>query len=195
MKAEKSALPLRIVVDQPIPGVALALQRGSGATFDLVGPVQASADALVFDLDIKVDSSNAVDEPRLLGPFVQGPPTARFVYINVGASAGQIGSPWQRRVKVPLGAITWQAIEAWRRASASPRISPAGAAMAPPPAPPSRSCRRAGRLGDLLRPDDFEIVLADGQTQHRTRSWRRFDLDHPGVGGILDRIMFAGAGR
>jgi hypothetical protein len=112
MKAEKSALPLRIVVDQPIPGVALALQRGSGATFDLVGPVQASADALVFDLDIKVDSSNAVDEPRLLGPFVQGPPTARFVYINVGASAGQIGSPWQRRVKVPLGAITWQAIEA-----------------------------------------------------------------------------------
>jgi hypothetical protein len=111
MKAEKSELPLRIVVDQPIPGVALALQRGSGAKFDQVGPAPASADALVFDLDINVDGSNAVGEPRLLGPFVQGPPTARFVYINVGASAGQIGSPWQRRVKVPLGAITWQAIE------------------------------------------------------------------------------------
>jgi len=111
MTAEKSELPLRIVVDQPIPGVALALQLGSGVKFDLVGPVQASVDALVFDLDINVDGSNAVGEPRLLGRFVQGPPTARFVYINVGASAGQIGSPWQRRVKVPLGAITWQAIE------------------------------------------------------------------------------------
>jgi hypothetical protein len=112
MKAEKMELPLRIVVDQPIPGVALALQRGSGTKFSLVGPVQASADALLFDLDITLDGSNAAGGPRLLGPFVQGPPTARFVYINVGASAGQIGSPWQRRVKVPLGAITWQAIEA-----------------------------------------------------------------------------------
>jgi hypothetical protein len=112
MTAERSALPLRIVVDRPVPGVALALQRGSGAKFDLAGPVQASVDALVFDLDINVDGNNAVGGPRLLGPFVQGPPTARFVYINVGASAGQIGSPWQRRVKVPLGAITWQAIEA-----------------------------------------------------------------------------------
>jgi hypothetical protein len=111
MKAEKSQLPLRIVVDQPIPGVALALQRGSGTKFDLVGPALASADALVFDLDITLDGSSAVGGPRLLGRFVQGPPTARFVYISVGASAGQIGSPWQRRVKVPLGAITLKSIE------------------------------------------------------------------------------------
>jgi hypothetical protein len=112
MKAEKTELALRIVVDQPIPGVALALQRGSGTKFDLVGPVRVSAEALVFDLDITVDGVIAAGGPRLLGRFVQGPPTARFVYINVGASAGQIGSPWQRRVKVPLGAITRQAIEA-----------------------------------------------------------------------------------
>jgi hypothetical protein len=112
MKAERLDLPLRIVVDRPIPGVALALQRGSGTRFDLVGPVQASADALVFDLDITLDGGTAAGGPRLLGPFVQGPPTARFVYINVGASAGQIGSPWQRRVKVPLGGVSWEVIEA-----------------------------------------------------------------------------------
>jgi hypothetical protein len=112
MNAEKTELALRIVVDQPIPGVALALQRGSGSEFVLIGPVQASAVAFVFDLDIRLEGSTAAGAPRLLGQFVQGPPTARFVYINVGASAGQIGSPWQRRVKVPLGAITWQAIEA-----------------------------------------------------------------------------------
>lgn len=111
MKVERSDLPLRIVIDQPIPGVTLALQRGGGTRFDLIGPVQSSIQALVFDLDITLDGSTAAGGPRLLGPFVQGPPTARFVYINVGTYAGQIGSPWQRRVKVPLGAISWRSIE------------------------------------------------------------------------------------
>jgi hypothetical protein len=112
MTAERSALPLRIVVDQPVPGVALALQRGASGKASLVGPVQVSAEAIVFDFEVTLDGSIADGRPRLLGPFVQGPPAARFVYINVGASAGQIGSPWQRRVKVPLGAIDWRAIEA-----------------------------------------------------------------------------------
>jgi len=112
MNAERKTLPLRIVIDQPLPGVAIALHRGNGATFELVGPAEASADALAFDLDIVVDGSAATGGPRLLGPFVQGPPAARFVYLNVGTMAGQIGSPWQRRVKVPLGGITWPMIAA-----------------------------------------------------------------------------------
>jgi hypothetical protein len=111
MTAERSALPLRIVVEQPVPGVALALQRGASGKASLVGPVHRSADALTFDFDVTLDGSIADGRPRLLGPLVQGPPAARFVYINVGASAGQIGSPWQRRVKVPLGAIDWPKIE------------------------------------------------------------------------------------
>ena len=67
---------------------------------------------LAITQNVTLDGSNADGGPRLLGPFVQGPPTARFVYVNIGASAGQIGSPWQRRAKVPLGAIDWQPIEA-----------------------------------------------------------------------------------
>jgi hypothetical protein len=112
MTAERSALPLRIVVERPVPGVALALQRGASAKATLVGPAHVSADALAFDFEVTLDGSTAAGGPRLLGPFVQGPPTARFVYINIGASAGQIGSPWQRRAKVPLGAIDWRSIEA-----------------------------------------------------------------------------------
>jgi hypothetical protein len=112
MTAERSTLPLRIVVDQPVPGVALALQRGASGKATLVGPVHGSADALVFEFDVMLDGSTADGRPRLLGRFVQGPPTARFVYLAIGASAGQIGSPWQRRAKVPLGAIDWQKIEA-----------------------------------------------------------------------------------
>jgi hypothetical protein len=112
MTAERATLPLRIVVDQPVPGVALALQCGASGKATLVGPVHRSADALVFELDVALDGTNAIGGPRLLGPFVQGPPTARFVYLAIGASAGQIGSPWRRRAKVPLGAIDWHAIEA-----------------------------------------------------------------------------------
>lgn len=112
MRAEPSVLPLRIVVDQPIPGVAIALQRGSGTRFDLVAPVSATAEALAFDLDIAIDGSTAEGGPRLLGAFVQGPPTARFVYLTVGRMSGHAGSPWQGRTKVPLGGISWSSIEA-----------------------------------------------------------------------------------
>jgi hypothetical protein len=48
---------------------------------------------------------------RFLGPFTQGPPTARFVYVTSGQSAGQPGSCWNRRAKIPLGGITWSLLE------------------------------------------------------------------------------------
>lgn len=112
MTAERSALPLRIVVKQPLPGVALALQRGASAKAILVGPAHVSVDSIVFDFEVTLDGSTAAGGPRLLGPFVQGTPTGRFIYITVGANAGQIGSPWKRRAKVPLDAIDRESIEA-----------------------------------------------------------------------------------
>lgn len=36
MPAEKTELPLRIVVDDPVPGVALALQKGKSGGAELV---------------------------------------------------------------------------------------------------------------------------------------------------------------
>ena len=39
------------------------------------------------------------------GPYVQGPPRQRFVYLDIGAYAGQAGSCWSRRMKVPLEGI------------------------------------------------------------------------------------------
>jgi hypothetical protein len=38
--------------------------------------------------------------------FVQGPVGGRFIYINIGISAGQINTSWNRRLKVPLTGIT-----------------------------------------------------------------------------------------
>jgi hypothetical protein len=38
--------------------------------------------------------------------------TGRFVYIDIGKSAAQFESCWQRRIKIPLEDITWSLIDA-----------------------------------------------------------------------------------
>jgi hypothetical protein len=112
MRTERFDLRLRIVMEDPVPGVAIALQRGASSEAELVAPAPATASALSFDFEVVVEGSLPDGKPRLLGPCVQGPPAARFVYLCVGQAAGQAGSPWSRRVKVPLGGLSWDLIEA-----------------------------------------------------------------------------------
>jgi hypothetical protein len=50
-------------------------------------------------------------QPNFLGPLTHGPTTGRFVYIGIGKYAGQVDSCWDRRLKIPLGGITWEMIE------------------------------------------------------------------------------------
>ncbi len=137
MRPERFELPLRILVDDPIPGLALALQRGRAGAAKLVPPASRSAEAVVFDLEAIVEGGLPDGRPRLLGPCVQGPPDARFVYLCVGVMAGQADSPWSGRVKVPLGGLGWDMIEARppgarlvaRIPSRSPRGGPALASV------------------------------------------------------------------
>ena len=49
--------------------------------------------------------------PTLNGPFVQGPPAERFVYLDIGTYAGQTDTQWSRRLKVPLAGITAKMVE------------------------------------------------------------------------------------
>jgi hypothetical protein len=100
-------LPLRIVVVAPLPGVVFQLQKGRA---DLVPPVETTDDRLAFELTVRVTPGKG-GAPNFLGPFAQGPPASRFVYVNSGTLAGQGGSCWTRRAKVPLTAITWELIE------------------------------------------------------------------------------------
>lgn len=78
------------------------MQRGRD---QLVPPTSVTGRAVTFELEAQV-------KPRpdggfsLLGPEMQGPPAARFIYVNVGTSAGQLGSPWTRRAKISLVSIT-----------------------------------------------------------------------------------------
>ena len=96
-------LTLRIIVRRPPPGVTFAVQRGSA---ELLPPNAGSSDALVFDLSVRADGVSPSGRPRFLGPFTQGPPTARFVYVNSGQRAGQPGTRWDRRAKIPLTGIS-----------------------------------------------------------------------------------------
>ena len=42
---------------------------------------------------------------------MQGPAGQRFVYIDIGTCAGQTGTPWSRRLKIPLNGITWELVD------------------------------------------------------------------------------------
>lgn len=111
MRAERVDLPIRIIVDDPIAGLAVALQCGQSAKAVLVPPASRSAQAVTFDLEVTLAGALADGRPRLLGPNVQGPPDARFVYLCVGRYAGQADSPFAGRVKIPLGELTWDKID------------------------------------------------------------------------------------
>lgn len=137
MASERIELPVRLVVEDPLPGLAIALQRGQADKAVLAPPASRSADSVVFDIELTVDGRLADGRPRLLGPCVQGPPQARFVYLSVGRYAGQADSEWGGRVKVPLDGLGWREIEALapggrvvaRIAGRSPKGGPALASV------------------------------------------------------------------
>jgi len=102
-----STLRLRVVVLNPLAGVAVAMQVGRD---DLQPPKPATKTKLTFETEAKI-TRTASGELRLTGPAVQGPPTARFLYVNWGKRVGQMDTPWDRRAKVMLTTIDRKMIE------------------------------------------------------------------------------------
>ena len=100
-------LLLRIVVLNPPPGVEMQVQRGPG---ELTGPVRITPAATTFEIVLRLGTRPNGD-PNFLGPYAQGPPGGRFVYVNSGTLAGQSDSCWTRRAKIPLTSITWALID------------------------------------------------------------------------------------
>jgi hypothetical protein len=111
-KLMSPALPLRIVVVEPPPGVEWAVQSGRS---ELIEPTERTPTRIVFDLAVRLGATRADGQPTLLGPVTQGPPTGRFLYVNSGIRAGQADSCWDRRAKVPLRGITQNLIESIRQ--------------------------------------------------------------------------------
>lgn len=100
-------VPIRLILVDPPPAVDFGIQRGRGARYETLLVQQAKGQDVAFDFAVSVNEKGKDGLPNFTGPFVQGPPAKRFVYIDVGTYAGQKGTPWSRRMIVPLGGITW----------------------------------------------------------------------------------------
>ena len=104
-------LPLRIILKNPPTGVDFGLQKGSGNHYETVQKQQFHSQDLQFNFTVRVKGKQDEEsQPTILGPFVQGPPGARFVYLDIGRCAGQITSVWSRRLKIPLTGINWEMV-------------------------------------------------------------------------------------
>jgi hypothetical protein len=103
-------LTLRIVLQNPPAGVDFGLQRGRGNEYETIQKQRSKTGDLSFEFNVRLKAEAKSGTPTFLGPFVQGPPQQRFVYLDIGACAGQIDTHWSRRLKIPLTGITGEMI-------------------------------------------------------------------------------------
>jgi len=105
-------ITLQIILIKPTPGVVFGLQRGSGNNYETVQKQIPVSDDLTFTFTIKLKGDRSKDKlPKFSGSFVQGSSDNKFVYIDIGACAGQSDTIWSRRLKIPLTGITWRDID------------------------------------------------------------------------------------
>src|SRR2546422_4644273 len=106
----ESEVPIRLVLVDPPAGVDFGIQRGRGAKYESLFVQQRKSADVSFDFSLTVADKGKDGLPNFQGPFAQGPPAGRFVYVDVGTYAGQKDTQWSRRMKVPLQGITWTLI-------------------------------------------------------------------------------------
>ena len=89
----------RIVIERPVAGVLHSLQEGDAAVLD--PKRSAGGEALSFDFPLRIERT--ADGAKVFGPQVRREgPVRRFVYIRVGTCAGDLASPWTRRMKIDI---------------------------------------------------------------------------------------------
>lgn len=85
---------LRLIIDDPVPGVRYSLQKDD-LPFE---PRTAGDGPIAFEAPVTLHPDS-----RLTGPFVRREgPRRRFIYIRIGASAGDHAGPWSRRAKIDI---------------------------------------------------------------------------------------------
>ena len=104
-------LTLRIVLEKPPADVDFGLQKGRGSNYETIQTQRSRREDLYFEFTVGIKAGGQDAQPILLGPFAQGPPGARFVYLDIGTYAGQHDSRWSRRLKIPLSGITMAMIK------------------------------------------------------------------------------------
>lgn len=89
-------MKMRIVIEQPVAGVAHSLQAKDETPLDAKSA--RAGEALAFDFQVRVEPG-----PKFFGDQVRREGAARrFVYIRIGQLAGDPASPWSRRMKIDI---------------------------------------------------------------------------------------------
>jgi hypothetical protein len=105
-RAPQTPIRLRIVIEDPVPGVFHSLQDKQGAPVD--AKEASNGSPLVFDFTLR-----AAAGPRFFGDHVRNEgPTRQFVYVAVGGAAGQRVSEWSRRMKIDIHDMPMTLVEA-----------------------------------------------------------------------------------
>jgi hypothetical protein len=102
-KTAAETLSLRITVVDPPPNILWALQLGRE---EIAKPTINTKERICFDFTVEVVEDTSPAGFRLRGLAVQGRPGERFVYLRMGAYAGQVGAPAGWRAKIGLEGIT-----------------------------------------------------------------------------------------
>ena len=101
-------LKLRVILATPPSGVDFGIQKGRGNTYETLNKQRSNGGDLAFEYTVGLKERKDPAMPDFTGPLVHGPVGERFLYINIGTSAGQMDSCWNRRLKIPLRDITWK---------------------------------------------------------------------------------------
>ena len=97
---------LQIIVHNPVSGLRYGLQKGKGASYETVQAQTGKGEDLTFNFWVQLQGAPG-SVPSLAGPYVQGTPGARFIYLGIGSYAGQTGAAWNGRLNVPLPEATF----------------------------------------------------------------------------------------
>jgi hypothetical protein len=103
-------LSVRIILQSPTAGVDFGIQKGSGNKYETILKQRSSAMNLVFEFTISVKDGKT-SSYNFTGPYVHGPASERFIYVDIGTAAGQVDSPWTRRLKIPLRDIAPETVK------------------------------------------------------------------------------------
>ena len=95
-EADQTEIQLRVVIEHPVVGVLHSLQAKDESPLD--PKFSRDGEPIAFDLAVRVGPG-----PKFFGDQVRREgPVRRFVYIRVGQSAGDVSSPWARRMKIDI---------------------------------------------------------------------------------------------
>ncbi|MDO9434246.1 MAG: DUF5990 family protein [Hydrogenophaga sp.] len=90
-------------------GVSFAVQQGRDG---LVQPYASTDESVSLAITVNLGPALADGSFNFRGPFAQGTPAERFVYVNCGSYAGRPVSRWDRRAKIKLAGIPRHLVEA-----------------------------------------------------------------------------------